>query len=264
MKERLPRQPGRAATASAADSRPRVEAGPAAVDGDVAEPGVLRGVLSEQIKDVILRWIVEGRLPLGSRIVETRVARTLGTSQAPVREALRDLETLGVVEIEAFRGARVRQPSSRELLEAFSVRAEIEALASREATPRITDASLRAMEESMALMREAAAVDDVHAHALANAQFHAAIVKAADNKTLTRVWGVLEPFARTYITATLASAASTNLAHLADRHDAILEAIRAGDADKAAEVTRAHLLDAREILRRGLEVSDQPSAISHT
>ena len=54
--------------------------------------------------------------------METRVARELGTSQAPVREALRDLEALGVVEISPFRGARVRRPSLDEMLEAYVVR----------------------------------------------------------------------------------------------------------------------------------------------
>jgi len=227
-----------------------VELEPTAPPGGEAE--LLRGVLSEQVKDVILRWIVEGRLLPGSRIVETRVARTLRTSQAPVREALRDLETLGVVEIEPFRGARVRKPDADELLEAFAVRAEIEALASREATLRITDTDLAELDRNMELMRQAAAKDDVHGHAIANAQFHAAIVRAAGNRTLTRVWSVLEPFARTYITAAMAPAASTNLAHLAERHQDILDAIRAGDAQAAADVTRAHLMDAREILRRGL------------
>ena len=75
-------------------------------------------MLSDQVKDRLLQAILEGRYPPGARIVETQVARELGTSQAPVREALRDLEGLGVVETTAFRGARVRRPSTDEPLEA--------------------------------------------------------------------------------------------------------------------------------------------------
>ena len=74
-----------------------------------AETAISRSVLSDAVKDRLLEAILDGRYPPGSRIVETRVARELGTSQAPVREALRDLEALGVVEIAAFRGARVRR-----------------------------------------------------------------------------------------------------------------------------------------------------------
>ncbi len=77
---------------------------------------VARNVLSAQVKDRILQWILEGELAPGSRIVETRVARDLGVSQAPVREALRDLAALGFVDMEAYRGARVRKPSKLELL----------------------------------------------------------------------------------------------------------------------------------------------------
>ena len=67
-----------------------------------------RTVLREQVKDVLLQRIVRGELKPGERLVETRIASELGTSQAPVREALRDLELLRMVESEPFRGARVR------------------------------------------------------------------------------------------------------------------------------------------------------------
>ncbi len=59
-----------------------------------------RNILSEQVKDRILQWILEGEMAPGSRIIETRVAKDLGVSQAPVREALRDLATLGIGERE--------------------------------------------------------------------------------------------------------------------------------------------------------------------
>ena len=95
------------------------------------EAAITRSVLSDQVKGRLLQAILDGRYPPGARIVETRVAREFGTSQAPVREALRDLEALGVVEVTAFRGARVRHPSVAELLEAFEVRAVLETQAAR-------------------------------------------------------------------------------------------------------------------------------------
>ena len=95
----------------------------------MAVAGVItRSVLADQVKDRILEGILNGAYPPDSRIVETQVARALGTSQAPVREALRGLEALGVVEITPFRGARVRRPSKREILEAYVVRSTLEAL----------------------------------------------------------------------------------------------------------------------------------------
>src|SRR5512143_4367966 len=111
-----------------------------------AETAISRSVLSEQVKDRLLQAILAGRYPPGARIVETRVAREFGTSQAPVREALRDLEALGVIETTAFRGARVRRPSAAELLEAFVIRAELESLAATLAIPKLSDADIAELE----------------------------------------------------------------------------------------------------------------------
>ena len=96
-----------------------------------------RTVLREQVKDVLLQRIVRGELKPGERLVETRIASELGTSQAPVREALRDLELLRMVESEPFRGARVRAFGDDELVEVYPVRAALEELAGKLATKRL-------------------------------------------------------------------------------------------------------------------------------
>ena len=84
---------------------------------------VTRTVLREQVKELLLERILVGVYRPGDRLVETRIAQELGTSQAPVREALRDLELLRFVESEPFRGARVREVSAEELAEIYPVRA---------------------------------------------------------------------------------------------------------------------------------------------
>jgi len=99
----------------AGDSQP--EPGLDLPDGPV--PGFTRFNLREQIKDVILDGIISGSRPPGSRLVETQIARELGVSQTSVREALRDLEQIGCVAHEPFRGCSVRAFSAPELLEAF-------------------------------------------------------------------------------------------------------------------------------------------------
>src|SRR4029079_9865394 len=78
-----------------------------------------RVVLREQVKELILERILSGEYRPGERLVETRIAQELGTSQAPVREALRDLEVLRFVESEPFRGSRVRSMSVEELVEIY-------------------------------------------------------------------------------------------------------------------------------------------------
>jgi DNA-binding GntR family transcriptional regulator len=163
----------------------------------VARP-LSRQVLTDQVKERLLEDILAGRYLPDARIVETAVARELGTSQGPVREALRALEAIGVVEITPFRGARVRRPSRREVVEAYAVRSTLEALGARTAVPRLTDADLVVLAGLLAEMRTAASTGDGHAVAAADARFHAHLMDVADNGTLAGVWASLEPTSRTY------------------------------------------------------------------
>jgi DNA-binding GntR family transcriptional regulator len=219
------------------------------------DASISRSVLSDQVKDRLLRAILDGRYPPGARIVETRVARELGTSQAPVREALRDLEALGVVETTAFRGARVRRLSADELLEAFVVRAQLESLAARLAIPRLVDADLDELEALIRDMREAAEAGDYHAEAVADAAFHGRLVELSANLTLQRVWRTLEPYSRTYITIVAPGADGRAIA---DHHAPVLDALRRRDPDLVAEVLRGHFDDAAAVIARA---AGEPEAL---
>jgi DNA-binding GntR family transcriptional regulator len=212
----------------------------------VTEAPFTRSNLREQIKDVILQRIVSHEYPPGARLVETRIAQELGVSQAPVREALRDLEQLGCVVHEPFRGCSVRAFSAEELLEAFPVRAALEALAARLAAERITEEELLRLAELLETMRAAARRGDAHDQSQANASFHATIVRAARNATLERQWSFLEPYSRTYLTV---SRPGLDLRALSERHVPILDALRARDGDAAAEAMHRHLMDAAELLK---------------
>ena len=209
------------------------------------DAAISRSVLSDQIKDHLLQAILDGRYPLGARIVETRVARELGTSQAPVREALRDLEALGVVETTAFRGARVRRPSADELLEAFVIRAELESLGARLAIPRLTDEDLGVLAAYVDEMQRSAKDGDYYAEATADAAFHSRIVELAGNATLERVWRTLEPFSRTYITMVVPG---VDRRRIADLHAPILAALRLRDPEVAAAVLHDHFADTAAML----------------
>lgn len=206
---------------------------------------VTREVLSEGVKNRILTWILEGEVEPGSRIVETRVARELGVSQAPVREALRDLAVLGFVEMEPHKGARVRNPTREELIQAIEVRAELEALGGRLAALRRTEQCLADLERLYAAMVEASERGDAHDQALNNSRFHARVIAAAHNPTLQRHWSMLEPFARTHLTA---SVPDSELHRLSGRHEAILAAIRDQDPELAAELSRKHAAEAAVLL----------------
>lgn len=195
-------------------------------------------MLGDQIKDHLLTQILEGALAPGERIVETRIARELGISQGPVREALRDLATLGLVDLQPYRGARVRQPSLDEQLEAMRVRAELEAMAAREAAGKLTPnqiAELRRLNDEMSAL---AASGDTHGHAVKNTEFHAIVVEASGNQTLERVLALLQPLAQTYLTVSVGGLSPPQVYAL--RHASILDALIAGDPAAAEEAMRSH------------------------
>ncbi len=227
----------------------------------VVTRAISRSVLADQVKDRILEGILSGHYGPDSRIVETKVARELGTSQAPVREALRGLEALGVVEITPFRGARVRRPSRREIIEAYVVRSALETLAARLAVPRMIDADVAELAGHLDAMRAAARIDDGHSVAEADARFHARIVELADNGTLEKVWRSLEPFSRTYLTLVVPGA---DLDWSADLHAPIVAALQRHDAEQVVESLRRHFEEVSANMARRWPEDDVPEVVEVT
>lgn len=218
---------------------------------------ITRSVLSDQVKDHLLQAILDGTYAPGARIVETRVARELGVSQAPVREALRDLEALGVIEITSFSGARVRRPDKAELLEAFDVRAQLEALGVRWALPALADDDLDELQDYVSEMHRAAAAGDRRAEVHADVAFHARIVQIAGNRTLARVWRYLEPESRTYITMVVPG---LDPIRIADLHQPILDALRLRDPGRAEAAMRQHFEMAQQAFGRLFVETDDGAA----
>jgi DNA-binding GntR family transcriptional regulator len=204
-----------------------------------------REMLSSKIKDRILQSILEGELKPGDRVVETRIARQLDVSQSPVREAIRDLAGVGFLEIEPYRGARIRQFTREEFLDDMEIRGELEAIAAKRAATRITPSQIERLRSLVAEMHGMGEAGDAHGQAMTNTEFHRTVIEAAGSDALERVWSMLEPFARTYVTAMVPGA---DLIWLGDRHSAIVEALEAGDAEGAAAVMRQHAAEARALL----------------
>jgi DNA-binding GntR family transcriptional regulator len=201
-----------------------------------------RSVLANQVKERLLESILDGSYPPDSRIVETAIAKQLGTSQAPVREALRGLEALGIVEILPFRGARVRRLDPEELLGAYIVRSTLEVLGTRLAVPQMTDEDVAGLVDIGERLQEAARADDRRAVAMIDASLHERIIELSGNTTLLRVWRSLEPLPRTYITLVGPGA---DPQWSADLHNPILDAIRRRDTEDAVRAIESHFDEVR-------------------
>jgi DNA-binding GntR family transcriptional regulator len=197
---------------------------------------VSRRVLREQIKELLLERILAHRYAPGDRLVETRIAQELGVSQAPVREALRELETLRFVESAPFRGTWVRGVSDRELAEIYPIRAALEDVAARAAAERLAG-EVAPLEREIRTMARA---KDLHEQVEHDVRFHKLIVEASGNARLVELWESLQVEARTMITAIRTGLDPMEVAR---RHEPIVAALRRRDADAAGQEIRRHVED---------------------
>jgi DNA-binding GntR family transcriptional regulator len=198
--------------------------------------GVHRDCMRDQIRRVLVERILDGVYKPGDRLVELQIARELKTSQGPVREALREMEALRLVESETYRGTRVRAFTDREREEAGQVRGMLEQAAAQWAAvvPKRNVAPLRTELEAI---RAAAATHDLDGFARHNMAFHRLIVEAAGNAVLLRVWDSLTLEVRTRIGL---SQLDIDLGFAAEMHVPIVEALDRGDGETAGRLLREH------------------------
>jgi DNA-binding GntR family transcriptional regulator len=195
-----------------------------------------RLTLSRQIRDSLVGRIVSGEIKPGERLVETRLAGTYGTSQTPVREALRELEAMRMVETRPRRGTFVRHFVQQTLRESYVVRAALEETATRLALLAGT-VPVEALRSEVEAMRAAGRRGDVEASTKASVAFHRLIIDAAQNELLKLSWEALQIEARTSVTML---AASVDLDDVANDHADLLKSIEEGGLEAACRHARDH------------------------
>ena len=193
--------------------------------------------LRAQIKEILLARILKGEYEPGDRLIELQIAQEFGTSQAPVRESLRELEALGFVESAPYRGTRVRALDRAEMTEIYPVRAAIEEVAARGAA-QFFKGHTAALEAEIAAMYQAAEKGDRYEHVRHDVEFHRLIVEASGNKVLQDVWKSLHIEARTLISVIKTE---IGLREITEMHRPVLEALAAGDGEGAGKLIRAHV-----------------------
>jgi DNA-binding GntR family transcriptional regulator len=211
-------------------------------------------LLSTSIKKLLLDRIMSGYYKPGERIIELQLSKELGTSQSPVREALRDLAAIGIVTIHSRRGARVRLPTGKELADISLVRSEIDALAATLASSLVDEGVLGQLREAYAEMERQQAAGNHVALTQADAQFHRIIAATSANQAVQHVFDQLEPFARTFITLTLPKA---DVKSIIAEHKLILDALEQRDASLAAQRARQHQLNVGAVLREHFEPEER-------
>ena len=150
-------------------------------------------LLSERVYEAIRGWILSGELAPGMRVVESEIARVLGTSQTPAREAVRRLAHEGLVTYQPRLGNFVTEISQVEAREAREVRVLLESAAARRATGRVPEHELQLLRTEVRLMMEAAEHHDIGAFREADLRFHRQVLATSGNSMLLKVWRTLEP-----------------------------------------------------------------------
>jgi DNA-binding GntR family transcriptional regulator len=210
---------------------------------------VARRLLPELVRTHLQRQLLAGTLREGDQVVEYRVAQSLGISQTPVREALRQLERDGLVVTRPHRGTYVRRVTRRDAAERYSLGMELEAFAVRLSMPRLTPTDFAYLEGIIDDMSRAATSGDPgsndHARSVElNVAFHRHIVESANHRMLLDAWLSVNPLNWRF--TTYAQMVNPDPLFLAERHRTILIALRGGDQLLAAAAMRAHIWEVAE------------------
>ncbi|MCP4386336.1 MAG: GntR family transcriptional regulator [Hyphomicrobiales bacterium] len=196
------------------------------------------GSLSSQIATRLEAEILSGQRGLGDRLDERELAEHFNASRTPVREALQRLAATGLVQVNGRHGTNVARLTLTQLLDAFRVVSELEAMAAEQTVGRITAEQIADLWVHQRGCEEAFAADDVDAFCIANDHLHSGILAASGNWMLQeqmRTARVLSPYRR-HITYQ-----PGRMARSLDEHRAFIAAIEAGDGAGAASHMRSHV-----------------------
>ncbi|MGC9670286.1 GntR family transcriptional regulator [Planosporangium sp. 12N6] len=216
---------------------------------DVAGPR--HRTLAETAAAELHQMIMSGELPPGSPLRLVELAEQLGMSNMPVREGLRRLEALGMVEIIPHKGAWVRELSEEDLLDTHQTRLALETLAVRMAAERFTaadaEAAVAALDEHARLSQSGQEVAARRAHT----EFHFAIYRGSGSVWLPRA---IEPVWENYERYRFAgSLTPARLEQMRCEHQAILDACVAHDVAEAEAALCRHLEGAMERITRTMK-----------
>lgn len=213
--------------------------------------------LGRLIREDVLSSILRGELRPGQRITEPAIAARLGVSRVPVREALRELESAGLVESRKHTGVFVRQLSDAETADLYELRSVLDAFGGKRAAEAPTPDLIKILKLLLSEMDAAAAISDISAYYNANLRFHWAIVEASGNAQVIEAYrGIVQKLHLARLT-NLASNAGIQFS--VREHRAIFNAIRAGKpAD--CETLMAHHVKAAKRRLFNISVHGDPHA----
>lgn len=193
-----------------------------------------RVCMRDRIRDVLVARILDGTYPAGLQLKELTLAREFNVSQAPIREALRELEGTGLVTSERYRGTRVRGADSVEMRESYELRLMMEVRSIERGLP-LSAATAEQLETCITNMADSVARGDFEEYIDWALKFHRGLVEMGGNGTFLKMWDGLHWDVRGRIALRRLAAMGTGLAPVVAMHRRLMQALRVGDAQRAAQ-----------------------------
>jgi DNA-binding GntR family transcriptional regulator len=212
--------------------------------------GELKSVqfLTDQVYDIVKEAILSLSLKPGERLVESKLAKELGTSTTPVRGALARLKHDDLVEIVPFKGAHVSKIDNRDMEEVFEIRILLETAMIRKYAHSISAKDIKEGEALLGLMRQAYKSGDMQSYVQPSRDFHYLFIKKYRNQRMIDILHAFEENLERVRITTIWDL--TNVPQLIKDYEYILDALRVGDADKAEQALKVHLERTRDIFRK--------------
>ena len=221
---------------------------------------IRRKPLRHTVRTRIEEAIVQGMFKGGEKLNEAELSRALGVSRGLVREALRELETSGVLVSVPYRGTFVKEWTPRSVWELYTLRANLEEFAVELAVQRATDADLQELAGLVQDMTRAAQAQDATELVELDLQFHHRLHEMTGHRLLQQMLQDLGGLTRIFIIATKAFYSPfASLEEAAASHNPILEALRARDAQLARQAIHEHIRQVGERYVDQLEADEHRS-----
>ena len=214
--------------------------------------------LKEEIFDALHRQIIAGKYSPGDWLRQDDIASRMGVSMTPVREALDLLVSAGIAERVPYRGVRVREMSAKDVADAYGLRLVLEALTAREAALHITPEQIASLEKIMDEMKKHVKLHEMPEERRLSREFHSLIAEASGNSLLIKLYAVVTNAFPDWLLYEAVFRKPELLAGSVSQtykeHTAIVNALKKGDADKAAQTSMEHVLDSGKWLKDYLNI----------
>ncbi len=217
--------------------------------------GIKRTTLHEELVERLRNLIVEDVLKPGEKVPEKQLCDSLGVSRTPLREALKVLASEGFVVLQANRGARVASVTREELENTFPVLATLEQLAGELSCQSMNSTEIKQIERRHADMLKAYRSRDRQAYFKANQDIHQALIRGARNDILETHHKLLA--ARVRRARFVANLSDERWAQAIREHEAMMELLKARDADGLGKTMKLHMMNKLSALVKALEAEDE-------